>query len=267
MSNPIIQLSNITKTYRKAYNRMSIGSFLARNSDTTKAINDLSITISKGEKVGIIGDNGSGKTTLLKIIAGIVQPDSGRVSLKGRVVSLIGLGSSFNNNLTGRDNIFLHAQLIGMNKKEIFERFDEIVTYSGIGDYIEEPVEHYSDGMRLRLSVAISIFSKPDIFLIDEGFYAGDVNFRKKMRDNKTPVFNKQRTVIMVTHNVYAFFDFCDRVIVLDKGRIIYDGGLEAIKYYNPDFEWYSAAPEAEERLKKAVAVWSKKDFRHRYSK
>lgn len=188
------------------------------------ALNNINLDILSGSTVGLIGANGSGKSTLLKAIGGIIQPDAGTVSRKGRLAALLELGAGFHPDLTGRENVYLNAAILGLSKEETNQKFDEIVDFSGIGDFIDTQVKFYSSGMYVRLAFAVAIHVDPDILIIDEVLAVGDEPFQRKCLDSVKQLQNKGKTIILVSHALEQVGELCDRVIVLDKGTVIFDG-------------------------------------------
>ncbi|MBA7514661.1 Vitamin B12 import ATP-binding protein BtuD [subsurface metagenome] len=185
-----------------------------------EAIKDISLSIERGESVGIIGMNGSGKSTLLKLLAGIYKPDSGKVYVKGRVASLIGVGIGFHPGFTGRENIFINGIILGLSKKEIKRRFDDIVKFAELEDYIDEPVRTYSDGMFMRLGFSIATNVDPDILLIDEILAVGDEYFGHKCAEKIAEFRRLGKTMVIVSHQLEAIEKWCDRVVWLNDGMI-----------------------------------------------
>jgi len=184
------------------------------------ALKGINLTIEKGEAIGIIGMNGSGKSTLLKLLAGIYKPDSGKVYVKGRVTSLIGLGIGFHPGFTGRENIFINGIILGLSKGEIKRRFDDIVKFAELEDYIDEPVRIYSDGMFMRLGFSIATNVDPDILLIDEILAVGDEYFRHRCAEKIAEFRTLGKTMVIVSHELEAIQKWCDRVVWLDEGIV-----------------------------------------------
>ncbi len=184
------------------------------------ALRDIDLTVEKGESVGIIGMNGSGKSTLLKLLAGIYKPDSGRVYVNGRVASLVGLGIGFHPGFTGRENIFINGIILGLSKKEVKRRFDDIVKFAELEDYIDEPVRTYSDGMFMRLGFSIATNVDPDILLIDEILSVGDEYFRHKCAEKIAEFRKMGKTMVIVSHESKAIEKWCDKAIWLNNGVI-----------------------------------------------
>ncbi|MBT32172.1 MAG: hypothetical protein CMO01_21130 [Thalassobius sp.] len=199
-----------------------------QNDDAQKdfwALNDVSFEIKKGEAVGIIGRNGAGKSTLLKVLSRITEPTKGRIEINGRVASLLEVGTGFHPELTGRENIFLNGTILGMSRREVKAKFDEIVDFSGVEKFIDTPVKHYSSGMYVRLAFAVAAHLEPEILIIDEVLAVGDAEFQKKCLGKMEDVSKNQgRTVLFVSHNMGAVQNLCKQVIVLSKGKLNYSG-------------------------------------------
>ena len=208
-------------------------------------IKDISFEIHAGEIVGIIGRNGAGKSTLLKILSRITEPTSGRAEIFGRVGTLLEVGTGFHPELTGRDNIYLSGIILGMKKVEIDRKFDEIVEFAGISQFIDTPVKRYSSGMYVRLAFAVGAHLEPEVLIVDEVLAVGDAQFQKKCLAKMRAIGSQGRTVLFVSHNLEAITRLCDRVIVLRGGRVIYDGSAQqAVKAYLGDEAASSAARE-----------------------
>jgi ABC-2 type transport system ATP-binding protein len=187
------------------------------------ALHDVGFTIEQGETVGILGHNGSGKSTLLKCIAGILTPSSGQVLVRGRLASLLELGAGFHPDLTGRENVFINAAFLGMPRKEIAARFDEIVDFAGLEQFIDEPVKHYSSGMYVRLGFAVAVNLDPDVLLVDEVLAVGDEVFQLKCMSRIKQFQDEGRTIVLVTHAAETVRQVCNRAIVLDHGNMVID--------------------------------------------
>jgi lipopolysaccharide transport system ATP-binding protein len=192
--------------------------------DIIWALKGVSFKIKKGEIVGIIGRNGAGKSTLLKVLSKITVPTSGHAKIQGRISSLIEVGTGFHQELTGRENVYLNGTILGMRKKEIDTKFDEIVAFSGVEKFIDTPVKRYSSGMKVRLAFAVAAHLEPEILLIDEVLAVGDAQFQKKCLNKMQDVGQQGRTVLFVSHNMPAVARLCPRVILLDNGRVTLDG-------------------------------------------
>ena len=192
------------------------------------ALKGVSLNIARGEVVGVIGKNGSGKSTLLRIIAGIYAPDLGTADTQGQVASLE-LGSGFREELTGSENIHLSGAIMGLSPKEVDERFDQIVSFADIGEFIEQPLRTYSSGMKVRLGFAVASVIEPDILLIDEVLAVGDREFREKSMKRIEEMVAGETTVIIVSHNMAELERLCSRLVLLDQGRIVSDGPVDEV--------------------------------------
>lgn len=188
------------------------------------ALRDIDLTISAGTTIGLVGHNGSGKSTLLKLIGGILRPTSGSVSRRGRLAALLELGAGFHPDLTGRENVFLNAALLGLSRRETRAAFDRIVDFSGIGDFIDTAVKFYSSGMAVRLGFAVAVHVDPDLLLVDEVLAVGDEAFQLKCIDKIREFQREGQTIIFVSHASQLVSQLCDRVAVLHHGSMIFDG-------------------------------------------
>lgn len=197
------------------------------------ALHDIAFSIQQGERVGVIGRNGAGKSTLLKLLSRITEPTTGRISIVGRVASLLEVGTGFHPELTGRENIFLNGAILGMTRSEIRARFDEIVAFSEVERFLDTPVKHYSSGMYVRLAFAVAAHLDTEILIVDEVLAVGDSQFQEKCLGKMREVSRQARTVLFVSHNMSAIQALCDRCFVLEKGTIVHDQGCqEAIHAY-----------------------------------
>jgi len=188
------------------------------------AVRDVSFDVQAGEVVGLIGRNGAGKSTLLKILSRVAKPTRGYAEIYGRVGSLLEVGTGFHQELTGRENVFLNGAVLGMGKREIARKFDEIVAFAEVEDFIDTPLKHYSSGMQMRLAFAVAAHIEPEILLVDEVLAVGDAQFQKKCLGKMSDVANHGRTVIFVSHNAAAITRLCARCILLDGGKVLQDG-------------------------------------------
>lgn len=188
------------------------------------ALRGVTASIKAGTTIGLIGHNGSGKSTLLKVIGGIIDPTSGTVSRRGRIAALLELGAGFHPDLTGRENVFLNAAILGLTRKETEERFDAITEFSGIGDFIDTQVKFYSSGMYVRLAFAVAVHTDPDILLVDEVLAVGDEAFQRKCLDKIRSFQQEGRTIILVTHSLGQVQELCDEAILLNRGEVVYSG-------------------------------------------
>jgi lipopolysaccharide transport system ATP-binding protein len=198
------------------------------------ALKDINFEIKRGEAVGIIGRNGAGKSTLLKILSRITEPSTGRFEINGRVSSLLEVGTGFHSELSGRENIYLNGTILGMKRREVKAKFDEIVAFSGVEKFIDTPVKHYSSGMKVRLAFSVAAHLEPEILIIDEVLAVGDAEFQKKCLGKMDEVSkNEGRTVLFVSHNMAAINQLCSRAIVLNEGKVINDQEvISAIETY-----------------------------------
>jgi lipopolysaccharide transport system ATP-binding protein len=192
--------------------------------DTIWALKDLTFSVQQGEVLGVIGANGAGKSTLLKVLAGITEPTSGRAVIRGRVASLLEVGTGFHPDLTGRENIYLNGTILGMKKVEIDQHFDEIVEFSGVEKFIDTPVKRYSSGMTVRLAFAVAAHLEPEVLLIDEVLAVGDLLFQEKCLGKMSEVARGGRTVLFVSHNLAAVSSLCHRAILIEGGRLRFEG-------------------------------------------
>ncbi|WP_245884699.1 ABC transporter ATP-binding protein [Glaciihabitans tibetensis] len=203
---------------------VTMGRMGRRHREDFWALKDLDISIEAGTTVGLIGHNGSGKSTLLKIIGGIIDPTSGAVERRGRIAALLELGAGFHPDLTGRENVYLNASILGLSRATTEERFQDILDFASIGDFIDTQVKFYSSGMYVRLAFAVAVHTDPDLLLVDEVLAVGDEAFQRKCLD-KIRAFQKEgRTIILVTHALGQVTELCSRAILLNKGQVEYDG-------------------------------------------
>ena len=223
------------------------------------ALRGVDITIEAGTTVGLIGHNGSGKSTLLKVIGGIIDPSSGSISRRGRIAALLELGAGFHPDLTGRENVFLNASIMGLSREETEQQFDDILTFSGIGDFIDTQVKFYSSGMYVRLAFAVAVHTDPDLLLVDEVLSVGDEAFQRKCLDKIRSFQAEGRTIILVTHALSQVTGMCDRAVLLNKGEVAFDGDpREAVAMFRnllEDGRLLEVAAEAEHRAEVATEV------------
>ncbi|MCP3927744.1 MAG: ABC transporter ATP-binding protein [Bacteroidetes bacterium] len=230
----IIHLTNITKTY-KLYNKHTdrvkeaFNPFNKKYHTSFNALTNISLDIHKGETIGIIGKNGSGKSTLLQIICGILTPSSGSVSIKGRVSALLELGTGFNPEFTGRENVYLNASILGLKKAEIDACFDQIADFADIDIFIDQPVKSYSSGMYVRLAFAVAINVNPDILIVDEALAVGDTMFQVKCFEKFREFQNNGVTILFVTHSLDLITRHCDRAFLLNSGTLHDEGNPKDI--------------------------------------
>lgn len=197
------------------------------------ALEDISFTLNRGDRLGILGLNGAGKSTLLKIIAGVLKPTEGTVTAKGKIVPLLELGAGFDAQYTGAENIYLYGAVLGYSKEFISEKYDEIVSFSELGDFIDVPVKNYSSGMKARLGFSIATVVEPEILILDEVLSVGDAKFRKKSEKKILSMLEKGITVLFVSHSIDQVLKICDKAIILDRGKLIAQGEVnEVCKIY-----------------------------------
>lgn len=251
MSDIAIKVENISKKYQIGENKtyptlrdklMELPNRLFKGPKKIKefwALKDVSFEVKKGEVVGIIGRNGAGKSTMLKILARITEPTSGKVTMYGRVASMLEVGTGFNPELTGRENIYLNGAIIGMTKREITQKFDEIVAFSGVEKFLDTPVKHYSSGMYVRLAFAVAAHLDADILLVDEVLAVGDAEFQKKCLGKMDDLAKSGRTVIFVSHNQSAIRELCTKCVYLKQGKIktVAPSNVALTKYDNEGFD------------------------------
>jgi lipopolysaccharide transport system ATP-binding protein len=200
------------------------------------ALKDASFDIAHGENVGIIGLNGAGKSTLLKILSRITEPTAGHARIEGRIGALLEVGTGFHGELTGRENVFLYGSILGMGKEEVRRKFDAIVDFSGIQEFIDTPVKRYSSGMYVRLAFAVAAHLEPEILLLDEVLAVGDLAFQRKCMNFAKDLQTKNATILFVSHNMFSIKTMCQRVIYLQKGRVLFDGSTDkGIEIYEND--------------------------------
>lgn len=253
MNDLTIEVKNVVKAY-KLYNKPSdrLKESLKKNSCYHKdfyAVNDVSFSVKRGETVGIIGKNGAGKSTMLKMITGVLSPTSGSIKLSGNVSALLELGTGFDAERNGIENIYLNGRINGLTKKEIEDSIDDILEFADIGDFIYQPIKTYSSGMLVRLAFATAINVKPEILIVDEALSVGDVRFQQKCY-RKIREFKENGTVLFVSHDTGAIASFCDRVIWLDDGKIYKEGAPGEILEEYLSYMRYDVKSEEQETIK-----------------
>ena len=235
MAQPVIRTDRLSKTYHIARTgpiRRRLGP-ASRSCQLHQALEDISFQVQPGQVVGVIGRNGAGKSTLLKILSRITDPTSGQAWINGKVASLLEVGTGFHPELTGRENIYFNGAILGMTRREIRNRFDEIVSFADVGPFLDTPVKRYSSGMQVRLAFAVAAHLQPEVLLVDEVLAVGDVGFQKKCLGRMQGISQSGRTILFVSHNLTAVQQLCERCLVLDKGRLVADGSVaEGIAAY-----------------------------------
>lgn len=246
MSEQVMRVSNIGKKYElmteqdkhDTFASVLLNSFKGgfkkkKNKGEFWALKDVSFNVNKGERIGIIGHNGAGKSTLLKVFSRITVPTEGEIEVKGKIASLLEVGTGFHMELTGRENIYLNGSILGMSRSEIDAKFDDIVEFSEIGQFLDTPVKRYSSGMFVKLAFAVASHLDPDILIVDEVLAVGDMKFQEKCLGKMEDVASGGRTIIYVSHSMRTVQQLCTRVIVMNHGKIIYDGDVnEGVKIY-----------------------------------
>ncbi|HEV8132173.1 MAG TPA: ABC transporter ATP-binding protein [Acidobacteriota bacterium] len=241
---PVISLQHLSKKYpiyHKPSDKLKELLTLRKRAfhDEFWALHDINLNIESGSTVGIIGANGSGKSTLLQLVAGILRPSLGVITVRGKVAALLELGAGFNPNFTGRENVYMNASILGLQKAEVDERFSEIEQFASIGEFIDQPVKTYSSGMFMRLAFAVAINVDPEVLLVDEALAVGDIVFQHRCMHRIDQLRRAGKTILFVSHDLQAVTRFCDRTVLLDRGSLIEDGEPYAVvqKYLEIFFE------------------------------
>ena len=239
---PIIEVKGLWKEYHRGAQKEKYLSLRdqvfksfkpTRKKDSFNALEDINFEVYPGESLAIIGKNGAGKSTLLKILSKITPPSKGEIILRGRLASLLEVGTGFHPELTGRENVYLNGSILGLGRAEINRQFDAIVDFSGVEAFLDTPLKHYSSGMQLRLAFAVAAHLEPEILVIDEVLAVGDSAFQQKCVEKMTEVSKSGRTILFVSHNMQAIKNLCDKGVLLKNGKIILDGKIEeAISAY-----------------------------------
>lgn len=233
MDKPIIEVKNLSKVFEIPHERRNtlksyfLNPFKKNEKERFYALNSVDFKVNKGDFIGIVGRNGSGKSTLLKILAGIFEPTKGKVEVNGTLVPFLELGVGFNPELTGRENIYLNGIILGMTRKYVESKFDQIVDFAEFRDFIDLQVKNYSSGMVIRLAFAIAMEARADIYLLDEILSVGDAAFQKKSLEKMLGLLTDGATGILVTHNIEDVKRYCNRVIMIQKGEVVYDGDVK----------------------------------------
>lgn len=244
MDEPIIEVKNLSKVFEIPHERRNtlksyfLNPFKKNEKERFYALKSLDFKVNKGDFIGIVGRNGSGKSTLLKILAGIFEPTKGKVEVNGTLVPFLELGVGFNPELTGRENIYLNGIILGMTKKYVESKFEQIVDFAEFRDFIDLQVKNYSSGMVIRLAFAIAMEARADIYLLDEILSVGDAAFQKKSLEKMLGLLSDGATGILVTHNIEDVKRYCNRVIMIQKGEVVYDGDVKGgVEKYESSLE------------------------------
>jgi lipopolysaccharide transport system ATP-binding protein len=239
---PILEIKNISKKFRIGREKQpylsvrdSLGNLFSSSSSTEDfwALNDISFNVDAGDTIGIVGKNGAGKSTLLKILSKITPPTKGSIICRGRIASLLEVGTGFHPELSGRENVFLNGSILGMRKNEILKNFDAIIDFAGIEKFIDTPLKHYSSGMQLRLAFSVAAFLENEILIIDEVLAVGDAEFQKKCMGKMDDVSKSGRTILFVSHNMSAIESLCKKTVFMESGKLmLYDKTPVALSSY-----------------------------------
>lgn len=261
-----VLLRNVNKTYRVFKNKTDIfiNVFKAKEHRVVKALRNINIEVKKGEVLGLIGYNGSGKTTLLKVVSKIIAPDVGsEVYVDGSIGTMIALGSGFIDELSGRENIYYRAEIMGIPKDEIEKNIEAIIDYSDLGERIDDPIETYSSGMKARLGFSYYSFIDPDIMIVDEVTAVGDIKFKAKARKTIKEMFQSGKTIFFVSHNMEEIVNYCTRAIVLRKGKIVDEGDPATLvaNYKAGMYLTKKAIRKRKRRLKKLEALRTSEEY------
>lgn len=251
MSEKVVEIKNLTKKYKlyqSQKDRLLETLFSSKVRHTSKTvIDDMNLEVKKGEILGILGKNGAGKSTLLKMITGVLTPTSGEIIVNGSISSLLELGTAFNGDLNGYDNIFLHGQINGLTTEEIQSKIQDIIDFADIGEFIYQPVKTYSSGMFARLAFATSIHIEPEVLIVDEVLSVGDLRFQEKSLEKMKQMVRSGCTVLFVTHSLMAVRQFCTRAIWLENGKIKMDGAIREVT------EAYEKSMKEQEKTQKPI--------------
>lgn len=257
-------ISKLYKLYRGRADRLKDALHLSRKKSYQEyyALSDVNFTVKKGETVGLIGTNGAGKSTLLKLITGVLTPSDGQIEVNGKISALLELGAGFNYEYTGLENIYFNGTLLGYTKEQMEERVPKIIEFAGIGDYINQPVKTYSSGMFARLAFAMAINVEPDILIVDEALSVGDIYFQSKCFKKMDEIKRNGTTVLLVTHDMSSVVKYCDKVVVLNHGKVVKEGNpKEMVDIYKKILvnQYDESKPEEKTELKVAKDSWMSK--------
>jgi ABC-type polysaccharide/polyol phosphate transport system ATPase subunit len=231
---PLIEFQNVSKWFPHSTGRQLLRTHITRwfgrvHHEPFYALRNVSFRLEEGESLAIVGSNGAGKSTLLSLAAGLTFPDQGKVRVNGRVAALLELGSGFHPDLTGAENLVLNAALLGLSRRKTKELFDSIVEFSGIGEFIDDPLRTYSSGMIMRLAFSVAIRCEPDILLIDEVLAVGDASFQQKSKQALVSFRRSGKSLVFVSHSAGSVREMCDRALWIDHGSLMLDGSVDAV--------------------------------------
>lgn len=234
-----VDIKNVSKRYKLYSNKKdqaieALFPFIHRHHSDFYAIKDFNLVVNEGDILGIMGRNGSGKSTLMKLVAGVIQPTTGSVMVKGNLVPLLELGSGFHRDFTGYENIYFYTAVLGYPKKKVLEKTAEIIEFADIGEFINQPLKSYSSGMKTRLAFSVSVNIDPDILILDEVLSVGDAAFKEKSYEKIKQFFDNGKTILFVSHSMESIKTLCNRAIIIEKGKLLMDGDPESVieKYY-----------------------------------
>jgi ABC-type polysaccharide/polyol phosphate transport system ATPase subunit len=237
----LIALQNVTKSFARSGRQSLLRSYLAQlvgggRHERLRALNNVSFELRDRESVAIVGRNGAGKSTLLNLIAGLLRADSGKIEVQGRIAALLDLGAGFHSDLTGRENLFINSALLGLTRKQIYDRYDRILEFSELGEFINQPLRTYSSGMTMRLAFAVAVNVDPDIILVDEVLAVGDANFQEKCFVEIERLKNSGSLFVCVSHGAGVLQHICEKALWLEHGVLVKNGGIEEVlEAYNKD--------------------------------
>jgi ABC-type polysaccharide/polyol phosphate transport system ATPase subunit len=258
---PLIDVNGVSKVFRRHGGRQLLrqrisGLFRAKtDQDYFYALRDVTFSVDQGESVALIGGNGAGKSTMLSLVTGLTEPTKGTVQVNGRLAALLELGSGFHPDLTGRENVFVNAALLGMSKKEAKDRFAPIIEFSGIGDFVDEPLRTYSSGMQVRLAFSIAVHVEPAVLVVDEVLAVGDSEFQEKCVKKVVELRKRRTTMLCVSHSPATVTGFCDRAIWLHHGEVVLDGAAGAVMQAYTQYASDPAAGLPQGSLRAAATV------------
>jgi len=229
-----IEIKNVSKKYKLFGNKKdqaieALFPFLHRKHIDFYAIKEFNLVINAGDILGVIGRNGSGKSTLMKLVAGVIQPTKGSVTVNGNLVPLLELGSGFHREFTGYENIYFYTAVLGYPKKKVLDKTAEIIEFADIGEFIHQPLKNYSSGMKARLAFSVSVNIDPDILILDEVLSVGDAAFKEKSFEKIKEFFDKGKTILFVSHSMESIKTLCNRAIIIEKGKLLMDGDPDGV--------------------------------------